>query len=44
MVNWADPVLQKPYRVQDGSIRIPDTPGLGIDWNEDAVKKYLVEM
>ena len=44
MVNWADPVLQKPYLVQDGTVRIPDAPGLGMDWNEDAVKKYLVEM
>jgi mandelate racemase len=38
--DWADPILQRPYEIRGGSLHIPDTPGLGIDWNEDAVKKF----
>jgi mandelate racemase len=36
--DWADPILQKPYEVRDGLLHIPDTPGAGLDWNEDAIK------
>ena len=35
--DWADPVLQEPYKIADGMLHIPDTPGVGLDWNEDAV-------
>jgi mandelate racemase len=35
--DWADPILQRPYRIEDGLLHIPDTPGLGLDWNEDVV-------
>ena len=38
--DWADPILQRPYEIRGGSLHIPNTPGLGIDWNEDAVKKF----
>lgn len=44
MVSWSDPVLQKPYAVKGGMIQIPDAPGLGMAWDEDAVKKYQVEV
>ncbi len=30
--------------VEDGHVNIPDTPGAGIQWNEDAVEKYSVEI
>jgi len=42
--DWADPVLQRPYAVVDGAIEIPDTPGLGLDWDEDVVARYQVEI
>ena len=35
--SWADPILQEPYALSDGNLIIPDKPGLGLDWNEDAV-------
>jgi mandelate racemase len=35
--DWAGPVLQKPYEIRDGSLHIPDVPGVGLDWDEDAV-------
>ena len=36
--DWADPILRKPYDIKNGLIHIPDVPGLGLEWNEDAVK------
>jgi mandelate racemase len=41
--DWAEPILQRPYPVQDGMIRIPDVAGAGIDWDEGAVKRYTVD-
>lgn len=41
--DWADPVLQEPYLVKDGLIQIPDRPGVGMSWNEEAVSRYLVQ-
>jgi mandelate racemase len=41
--DWADPILQRPYPVKDGTIRIPDVPGAGLEWDEDTVKRYGVE-
>ena len=42
-VDWANPVLQEPLRIEKGCALIPDRPGAGIDWNEDAVGRYLVD-
>ena len=35
--DWADPILQKPYEIKDGLLHIPDVPGVGLEWNEDAI-------
>jgi len=35
--DWADPIMQKPYAIADGLLQIPDVPGVGLEWNEDAV-------
>ena len=40
--DWTNPILQRPFRVEKGDLHIPDVPGVGIDWNEDAVAAYLV--
>jgi mandelate racemase len=39
---WSDPVLLEPYAVKDGAVQIPNRPGLGIEWDEAAVKRYQV--
>jgi mandelate racemase len=39
-VDWAAPVLAEPAQVKDGHVLIPDRPGVGITWNEEAVKRY----
>lgn len=40
--DWADPILQQPYTIKDGHLHIPDRPGVGIEWNEDAVAAHQV--
>ena len=42
--DWADPILQKPYEIKDSLLHIPDVPGVGLEWNEDAVAANLVEL
>ncbi|HYB44193.1 MAG TPA: enolase C-terminal domain-like protein [Candidatus Methylomirabilis sp.] len=41
-MDWAAPLLQEPLGAKDGFVRIPDRPGAGIKWDEDAVKRYAV--
>jgi mandelate racemase len=41
-VDWAEPVLQAPLKLQEGKAVITDAPGTGIDWNEDAVRRLMV--
>jgi mandelate racemase len=38
----AAPVLAEPLRPVDGAIQAPARPGIGLQWNEDAVKRYRV--
>jgi mandelate racemase len=40
-MDWASPILVEPYRVENGQVVIPDRPGAGLDWNEEAVARYL---
>ena len=42
-VDWANPILAEPLKVEDGHALAPDTPGIGISWDEEAVRRYLVE-
>jgi mandelate racemase len=41
-MDWATPIVAEPSQVKDGHIVIPDRPGSGITWNEDAVKRYAI--
>ena len=40
--DWADPILQQPYAIKEGHLHIPDVPGVGIEWNEDAVEAHQI--
>jgi mandelate racemase len=41
-VDWADPILAEPLRIQDGKAIGAAGPGFGMRWNEKAVRKYAV--
>lgn len=40
--DWWNPVLAEPLRVENGMAIVDDTVGTGVDWNEDAVRRYAV--
>lgn len=42
--DWADPILDRPYPVRNGLLEIPDVPGVGLSWDEDAVTAHLAEL
>lgn len=41
-MDWANPILQQPFEVKNGYLAIPDRPGAGIAWNEEAVNRYAM--
>ena len=42
--NWADPILKRPYEIRDSRLHIPDVPGTGLEWNEEAVSANQREL
>jgi mandelate racemase len=38
--DWAHPILAAPFELKGGRLIIPDVPGNGLAWNEDAVRRY----
>jgi mandelate racemase len=40
-VDWANPVLETPVRIEKGHAVGMAGPGLGMEWNEKAVRKFL---
>jgi mandelate racemase len=42
--DWGDPIVAEPFEVKNGHVVIPDRPGSGLAWNEDAVKRYRWNM
>ena len=40
--DWADPILEKPFEIKEGQFIVPDRPGAGIAWNEEAVAKFAM--
>ena len=41
-VDWADAVLEAPVQLKDGHVLIGEHPGIGMKWDEKAVKRYSV--
>jgi len=39
-VDWADAILEEPVRLKNGHVLVPDDPGIGMRWDEKAVRKY----
>ncbi len=39
-MDLAGAVLARPLAFEDGQARCPQVPGTGIDWNEDAVRRF----
>ena len=42
--DWAHPVLARPFEVRAGQLHLPDVPGNGLAWDEDAVAHYQADL
>ncbi len=42
--SWAEPILRKPYKIKDSHLQIPDVPGIGLEWDEEAVAANSVTL
>ena len=42
--DWADPILQRPYEIKDGLLHLPNVPGVGLEWNEDAIAAHRADL
>lgn len=42
--NWAHPILAEPFPVKNGHILIREVPGNGLEWDEQAVKRYRYDV
>jgi mandelate racemase len=40
--DWADPILTEPFRIAEGHLHVPNRPGNGVAWEEEAVDHYLL--
>jgi len=42
-VDWATPILKRPLEIRDGYSVPHEGHGTGVEWNEDAVRAFLVK-
>ena len=42
--DWADPILAQPFEIKGGYLQIPNLPGIGLEWNEEAVAAHLADI
>ena len=43
MNNYTDHLLTEPLTIRGGYLQLPDGPGLGVEVNEDALSRYVME-
>jgi mandelate racemase len=41
-MDWANAILETPFSLHQGSLVIPAKPGVGMTWNEEAVRRYQI--
>jgi mandelate racemase len=39
-VDWANPIVEEPLRIENGFAVVPERPGNGLSWNAKAVETY----
>lgn len=42
-MDWGNAILKEPVEVENGHVLIPDRPGNGMQWDEDAVVRFAVK-
>ncbi|MNC94618.1 Mandelate racemase [compost metagenome] len=39
-VDWMNPLLAEPLHINDGMAIPSSRPGVGLEWNQDIIRKY----
>jgi mandelate racemase len=42
--DWVNPILASPPQVHQGSFVVRDVPGSGVEWDEESVRRYEIEL
>jgi mandelate racemase len=42
--DWADPIVAERLELKSGHLIVPNRPGSGLAWNEDAVKRHRYDL
>ena len=42
-VDWADALVEQPLVIENGCAVVPDRPGSGLVWKQDAVERYVID-
>ncbi len=40
--DWWNPIIAAPLQIEKGMIKLNNTTGTGVSWNEDAVAKFII--
>jgi mandelate racemase len=40
--DWWNPIVARPLTIENGMAVVDDEPGSGVEWNEDAVRRFAV--
>jgi mandelate racemase len=38
--DWVNPILAEPFELAEGRLTVPERPGCGIEWDEQAVRRF----
>jgi mandelate racemase len=41
-LDTAGPILKEAVRIEDGHALVPEGPGIGLEWDEEAVSRFLI--
>ncbi|MBI1788360.1 MAG: mandelate racemase [Acidobacteria bacterium] len=41
--DWASPLLRNPVVIEGGNAVVSETPGVGLEWDEEAVRRYAFD-
>jgi mandelate racemase len=42
--DWGNPIVAEPFEVKNGQVVVPNRPGNGLAWIEDAVKRFTYDV
>ena len=44
LVNMMDNVISKPHEIKNGFLEVPEAPGVGVELDENKLRKYTINL